>query len=83
MNDFWLTCVSVADGMFSNERTIEVRRSDGEPLVFFVHGDQVRVNGGRAAVRVNVRSGKQVRLAMLPTSDRQIIAVREADLEPV
>ena len=76
--EHWISC-RVYDGMFSDERVVEVD-AGSQVLTVYVSRDVVKGQGdaGRLKVQVVEQYGKK--LAVLPTSTRETIPVVESQL---
>ena len=77
----WLKC-RVSKGMFSNERTISVRRKGNGIQEFFVPQSAVDTEGDAGRVKVLVIERLDVKWAVLPTPYRESIPVDEDDVIP-
>lgn len=82
MSDMWLRC-SVFQGVFSDEVAVAISPKEGDSVAFVVARSQVVGNPDQAGkVRVRLfRQGESV-WAELPTENRTVIPVNEADLVP-
>ena len=76
----WLRCVSVKHGLFSDERTVEVRERGNGEIGFIVSQDDV--DDGKSAVRVKVYTYEGGTWALLPTPQPETIPIEEAELLP-
>jgi len=82
MRRSWLKC-QVLKGMFSDERTVIVRRKDNGTIEFIVSETFVNdtdPDAGKVEVTVIERGGQK--WAVLPTSYRESIPVDDSELVP-
>lgn len=77
--DRWLRC-RVTDGMFSNERTVVIRRRGNGTVAFFVPAQSTE---GGSRVRVRVFHRIDGAWAELPTPYHDSIPIEEKELDPV
>ena len=78
----WLTC-RLDKGMFSDEMAVTYPPCGDAQASVFVPGDAVRGEpGGDGAVRVQVFSRDGQTFAVLPTPDREVVAVAGDDTCP-
>ena len=80
MFETWLKC-NVFQGIFSDEIGVQVLPKQGEMSAFIVSRDSVQGNFNQAGkVRVKVYREGNTSWAVLPTENRTIIPVNDADL---
>jgi hypothetical protein len=79
MVEAWLKCV-VFKGMFSDELAVKYQPRRGDPSSFFVPREKVQGEEGEGKLRVTVFKKDDVSWAILPTENRTIIPIDEADL---
>ena len=77
----WLKC-HVLKGMFSDERTIIVRRKPNGTVEFFVPQSAVRGEGDAGRVEVTIIEREGAKWAVLPTPYKESIPVEEDELIP-
>ena len=73
----WLRCDRVERGMFSDERTVVVTRSNGATESYFVLAQDVQ----KDRLRVELRDTGNVIWATLPTSEPVSIPVSKSSVE--
>lgn len=74
----WLKC-SVSKGMFSDELTVFVKTSCGDPVSVFVPKAYAEAESGRVKVRV---ADDNRHFVVLPNDLQTVIDVNPADLMP-
>jgi hypothetical protein len=79
MWEAWLKCV-VFKGMFSDELAVKYQPRNGDPRSFFVPKAKVKGTEGEGQLQVTVFKKDDVSWAILPTENRTIIPIDEADL---
>lgn len=77
----WLRCVSIDDGMFSNERTIEIKTRGRREQCFLVPLSELDVQ--KSAVRVKAYLYEGGMWALVPTPQPETIPIAAADLLPM
>lgn len=76
----WLRCVSVKCGLFSDERTVEIRERGNGNIGFIVSQDDV--DDDAPAVRVKTYLYEGSTWALIPTPQPEPIPIDEAELLP-
>ena len=85
MSDAWLRC-KIFKGIFSDEASIEVSPTQGNSFAIAVPLSAVRVSSAQGesnqtgTVRVQVFREGNTSWAVLPSDDRPVVSVNEADL---
>lgn len=71
----------ILKGMFSNERVVSVKLSDGSSTSVFVPSDKVKGGiGTKGSVKVNVFNDEGLPWAVLPTEYKDIVPVNIEDV---
>jgi hypothetical protein len=78
-NSGWLQCEGVERGMFSDEVTVVVSRSNGTTESYFVPATDVQRESQR--VRVALRDTGNIMWATLPTNEPVTIPVSKSRVE--
>lgn len=76
----WLRCVSVKNGVFSDERTVEIRERGNGNIAFIVSQDDV--DDETPAVRVKAYTYEGGTWALIPTPQPEPIPIEEGELLP-